>query len=121
MLARHSGRRDHLTRPIHPPADSVDRGFFRWHIVVALMAGLLLLLGVQLWRRLERVDPLQRCVGAYEGVHTAVDSSLVDRIVVRWPDRDTRTTCGALRSGGQLDRVPRRAPSGGGLLPPPPQ
>lgn len=85
------------------------------------MAGLLLLLAVQLWRRLESVDPLQRCVGAYENVHTAVDSSLVDGIAVRWPDRQTHTTCGALRDAGELARVPKRRPTGGGMLPPPPQ
>lgn len=103
------------------PEDGGGSGFFRWQIVVLAMAGLLLLMAVQLWRRLDRIDPLQRCVGAYEGVHTALDSSLVDRIGVRWPDRETRTTCGALRTGGQLDRVPRRDPGGGGLLPPPPR
>lgn len=101
--------------------DGEERRYFRWELVVALMAALLLLLAFQLWRRLDSVDPLQRCVGSYENVHTAVDTSLVDRIVVRWPDRQTRTTCGALRQAGELARVPRRTPSGGGLMPPRPR
>lgn len=84
------------------------------------MCALMLLLGVQLWRRLDRIDPVRRCASAYEGVHTAVDSGLVDRIEVRWPDRQTRTTCGALRTSGELDRLPKRQP-GGGMLPPRPR
>lgn len=102
-------------------ADGEERRHFRWEWIVVLMAGLLLLLGVQLWRRLDSVDPLQRCVGAYDNVHTAVDSSLVDRITVRWPDRQTRTTCGVLREAGELARVPKRRPTGGGIMPPPPR
>lgn len=96
-----------------------SRGVFRWELLAVLMAGLLLFLGVQLWRRIRDVDPLQRCVSAYENVHTAIDSGLVDRMAVRWPDRSDRTTCGALRSAGRLERLPRRG--GPGLLPPRPQ
>jgi hypothetical protein len=92
---------------------------FRWEVLALLMAGLLLFLGVQLWRRIRDVDSLQRCVSAYENVHTAVDSGLVDRMPVRWPDRSARTTCGALQSAGRLERLPRRG--GPGLLPPRPQ
>jgi hypothetical protein len=98
-----------------------ERRFFKWELIVVFMGGLMLLLAFQLWRRLDRVDPLLRCAGAYEGVHTAVDSSLVDRISVRWPDRDTRTTCGALREAGELARLPRRQPTGGGIMPPRPR
>ena len=100
-----------------PPPET--GGVFRWEVLALLMGGLLLFLGYQLWRRIQDVDPLQRCAGAYENVHTAVDTGLVDGIEVRWPQRADRTTCGALRAAGQLSRLPRRP--GGGLLPPRPQ
>lgn len=105
----------------HPAPEplSAGRGAFRWELVVLVMGALLLFLAYQLWRRIQDVDQRQRCQGAYENVHTAVDSGLVDGIVVRWPDRDTRTTCGALRRSGELSRLPRRQP-GGGLMPPRP-
>jgi hypothetical protein len=96
-----------------------SRGGFRWELLAVLMASLLLFLGVQLWRRIRDVDPLQRCASAYENVHTAVDSGLVDGIAVRSPDQPGRTTCGALRGAGRLERLPRR--TGPGLLPPRPQ
>jgi hypothetical protein len=83
------------------------------------MGVLLLLLAVQLWQRIRNVDPLQRCAAAYENVHTAVDSGLVDGIAVRWPARSDRTSCGALRAAGHLQHIPRR--QGSGLLPPRPQ
>jgi hypothetical protein len=92
---------------------------FKWELLALMMAALLLLLGVQLWRRIRDVDPLQRCASAYENVHTAVDSGLVDRMAVRWPTRADHSTCGKLRSAGRLERVPRRG--GPGLLPPKPQ
>lgn len=99
-----------------PPAET---GAFRWEWVAVLMAALLVLLTFQLWRRVRDVDPLQRCAGAYENVHTALDTSLVDRIEVRRPDRAGRTTCGELRAAGELERLPRtRGPAG--VLPPRP-
>ena len=106
---------------VDQPATEGERGggVFRWEAVALFMGALLLFLAFQLWRRIRDVDPLQRCAGSYENVHTAVDSGLVDRIPVRWPDRATRTTCGALRTGGELERLPRR--QRGGLLPPRPQ
>ena len=72
------------------------------------MGALLFFLGFQMWRRIQNVDPRQRCESAYENVHTAVDSGLVDRIEVGWPQRADRTTCGALRLKGELMRLPRR-------------
>jgi hypothetical protein len=103
-----------------PDSGADRRGTFRWEVVAGIMALLLLLLSFQLWRRIRSVDPRQRCAGAYQNVHTAVDTTLVDGIEVGWPERTDRTTCGALRAAGELDRIPVRAP-GGGVLPPPPQ
>jgi hypothetical protein len=93
---------------------------FKWELLPLVMGGLLLFLGWQLWRRIRDVDPLQRCASAYENVHTAVDSGLVDRMAVRWPERADRTSCGELRSAGRLNRLPRRQ-GGAGLLPPRPE
>lgn len=107
-----------MTAESTDPQQDEQRGCFRWELVVAFMALLLVMLGYQLYRKLEGVDPLQRCKGAYDNVHTAVDTSLVDGIAVRVAD--TRTTCGALRHGGQLDSLAPRGPQGGGLMPPPP-
>ena len=103
-----------------PETAETTQGFFRWELVVLIMGGLLLLLAFQLWRKLDNVDPLRNCAGKYDNVHTAVDTSLVDGIVVRWPDRETKTTCGALRRAGELQNVPRPRPTGGGIMPPPP-
>jgi hypothetical protein len=101
-----------------PDPLSAGRRTLRWELVVVFMALLLLFLGFQLWRRIQGVDPRLRCAGAYENVHTAVDSSLVDGISVHWPDRATRTTCGQLRASGALETLPRRPQ--GGILPPRP-
>lgn len=97
-----------------------DRRTFKWQYLAVVLAGMMVFLGFQLWRRLENVDPLRRCVGAYVNVHTAVDSSMVDRMRVRSNDGRGKITCGELRSRGALRNVPRQ-PSGGGLLPPRPQ
>ncbi|NJD09067.1 MAG: hypothetical protein FIB01_01035 [Gemmatimonadetes bacterium] len=99
--------------------EPAERGGFRWELVALLMGGLLLFMGYQVWRRIRDVDPLERCAAAYDHVHTAVDSGLVDRIDVRWPGPRDRTNCGALRAGGRLQTLPRRP--GGGQLPPRPQ
>lgn len=97
-----------------------ESGFFRWQLVAALLAGVMLLLAFTLWRRLEHVDPRGRCVAAYESSRTPVDSSLVDGIRVATPDRTGHTTCGALRAAGALENVPSRQQRPG-LMPPRPQ
>ena len=100
--------------------DAEGNGFFRWQLVAGLAFLVMLMLAVILWRRLERVDPLGRCVAAYESARTATDTTLVDGIRVSTPDRSGRTTCGELRSMGSLENVPRTR-RGPGLLPPRPQ
>jgi hypothetical protein len=100
--------------------ESGNGGFFRWQLVAGLMAAVMVLLAFILWRRLERVDPLGRCVTAYESARTATDTSLVDGIRVPTPDRSGRITCGELRTTGALENVPR-VRRGPGLLPPRPQ
>jgi hypothetical protein len=103
-----------------PPAAADDRRFFKWQLVAFLSVGVMLLLVWILWRRLDRIDPLGRCVAAYESARTATDSSLVDGIRVSAPDRRSRVTCGELRASGLLENVPR-ARRGPSLMPPPPQ
>ncbi|HSJ15187.1 MAG TPA: hypothetical protein VK939_12275 [Longimicrobiales bacterium] len=103
-----------------PDAQPETGRFFAWQVVAALSMVVLLLLAVLLWRRLESVDPLGRCVAAYESARTPTDSSLVDGIRVRTPDRSAHTTCGDLRATGMLENVPR-VRRGPGLLPPRPQ
>lgn len=103
-----------------PDGRSESGRFFAWQVVAALSLLVLLLLAVLLWRRLESVDPLGRCVAAYESARTPTDTSLVDGIRVRTPDRSAHTTCGELRAGGMLENVPR-VRRGPGMLPPRPQ
>lgn len=102
-----------------PTESTEERGGFRWELLALLMGALLLFMGYQVWRRVQGVDPRVRCASAYQNVHTAVDSGLVDRIGVRWPRHEDRTTCGALRGEGRLENLPRRP--GAGFLPPRPQ
>jgi hypothetical protein len=74
---------------------------------ILILVAMLMLCGV-LWRRVHQVDPLQRCAVAYKSSYTAVDTTLVDRIKVRTPDGQGRTTCGRLREEGRVNHVPEQ-------------
>ncbi len=80
-------------------------------VVMAMMVGLIVLLASILWQRIRQVDPVRRCANAYNSSHTPIDTTLVDRINVRTPDGTARTTCGELRQGGVVDRLPRQEPT----------
>ncbi|MEO5510330.1 MAG: hypothetical protein ABIS27_06840 [Longimicrobiales bacterium] len=80
----------------------------RFIIGATLILSVMLLLCSILWKRVRQVDPLQRCSTAYKSSYTAVDTTLVDRIRVRTPQGDGRTTCGQLREAGRVNHVPPR-------------
>lgn len=83
-------------------------GGFRWQIIPVIMVVFMALLATILWRRVQQVDPVQRCADAYESSYTAIDTTLVDRMRVRAPDGNGRTSCGVLRLNGTVNTVPRR-------------
>ena len=79
---------------------------FRFIFVATLALFVMFILAAILWQRIRSVDPVRRCANAYNSSHTAIDTTLVDRINVRTPDGAGRTTCAELRHSGLVDRLP---------------
>ena len=82
-------------------------GGYHWHLMVVVSAVVMGFLALSLWRRMSQVDPVARCAYAYHSSYTPLDTTLVDRIKVRSPDGNGKTTCEVLRRNGSVDRIPR--------------
>jgi hypothetical protein len=80
-----------------------------WPVLIFITLLVMTVLSVTLWRRLNGVDPIQRCADAYGSSYTAIDTTLVDRIRVRVPNGEGKTTCGQLRKSGAVRLAPRRS------------
>jgi hypothetical protein len=86
------------------PASSTG---YVWHAMVTVSTLAMILLALSLWRRMRLIDPVERCAHAYWSSYNPVDTMLVDRMKVRAPDGNGRTTCEVLRKNGAINRVPK--------------